>query len=196
MSNKIILFLVILLGFSCATNTKPVQQAEVNVQQRNRDSEFEIFLCADHESNMYQADENIYLFFATNKNCYLTLLSISNNGKHRILLPNEYQKDNQAIAGYVYRIPSQNAGFNFKTIAHNNECTILAIATMDEVRLQDKINEILPQSPAENTNNDTIIESIYKMLENMQIKDLKTYQIKIKTVSKKEEDNYVQDKKN
>jgi len=65
----------------------------------------------------------------------LTLIGISHNGAARLLLPNYFQKDNQARPGYVYKIPSENAKFTYKAKEPVGEEKVLAIATLENVPL-------------------------------------------------------------
>jgi hypothetical protein len=131
----LLLILVMVFTGACGTSTSVTKP---DSQILTPDSEFKIALWTDHKDNVYRAGEDIYINFIANRDCYLTLIDIGSDGRVKILLPNQYQKDNLAKAGYVYRIPSQSAKFTFKANEPPSEEIIKAIATLEDVNLYDQ----------------------------------------------------------
>lgn len=132
----ILLALIVLLNFACSTSRVATKQ-DTQIP-KSAPPEFEVVLWTDHRDNTYQIGENIYFFFVASKDCYVTFFDISSNGKVKMILPNRYQKDNQAKAGFVYRIPSESTKFRFKAREPDGQNTVLAIATIDEIPLYDQ----------------------------------------------------------
>lgn len=125
--------LVILLAvftFACSTTKSMTRQ---DGQDLTPESSFKIALWADRKDKTYELGEDIYLFFAANKDCNLRLIHISSDGEERVLLPNQYQKDCLAKAGYIYQIPSKSASFTFKAREPVGEGVIKAVATRNEI---------------------------------------------------------------
>jgi len=131
----LVIFLMVLTA-ACSSTSTVIPKHELEALRP--DSEFKIVLWTDHKDNKFKVGEDIYLNFIANRNCYLTLIDIGSDGRVKILLPNQYQKDNLAKAGYVYRIPSQSAKFTFKANEPPGEEIIKAIATLEDVSLYDQ----------------------------------------------------------
>jgi len=125
-----LLILLSVFTFACSTTNSMTKQ---DGQDLTPDSSFKIALWADRKDKTYELGEDIYLFFAANKDCNLRLIHISSNGEERVLLPNKYQKDCLAKAGYIYQIPSKSASFTFKSREPFGEGVIKAVATRDDV---------------------------------------------------------------
>jgi hypothetical protein len=124
--------LIILLAvftFACSTSKSITKQ---DVEGLKQDSSFKIALWTDRKDKTYEMGEDIYLFFAANKNCHVKLIHISSDGEETVLLPNKYQKDNMAQGGYVYQIPSKSANYTFKAIEPLGEGIIKAVATSED----------------------------------------------------------------
>lgn len=152
--------LIILLTSGCSTTTMITKKDRVSSKP---DPVFKIALWMNREDRTYQIGEEVYVFFAANRDCYLTLIDICSDGKVRILLPNRYQKENHAKAGYVYRVPSQNARFTFKAMEFGEE-TIIAIATLEDIQLYDQVDIKGDGSFKEFGNEADILEHIDKRL--------------------------------
>lgn len=128
-----IVILLMFLTFACSTSKSMIRD---EAQSINPDLPFEISLLSNHRDNTYQVGEDIHFLFSSNKDCYMTLVNIDKGCKVRILLPNQSQKENEAKAGFIYRIPSQSAKFRFKARVPGEEI-VRAIATLEDIPLFD-----------------------------------------------------------
>lgn len=162
-----VVILMAVLAFGCSTTKSITKQARENLKP---DSNFKIALWAERKDKTYELGEDIYLFFAANKDCNLKLIHISSIGEERVLLPNKYQQDSLAKAGYVYQIPSKKASFTFKAREPVCEGIIKAVATLD--------NTMHGQKDVKEEYRKTTHESVTS-------KKQAEYQITIKTVKKR-----------
>lgn len=128
-----ILVLSVFLTFACSAS-RPVVKTE---EPLRAPLPLEIALSTDRKDGIFLVGEEINLYFVASRDCYLTLLSIGSDGKAKILLPNQYQKDNLAKAGYVYRIPSGSSKIIFKATEPAGSNMIMAIATLNNIPLYD-----------------------------------------------------------
>lgn len=124
----LVIFLAVFI-FACSTTKSITKQ---DVEDLTPDSSFKIALWADRKDKTYEMGEDIYLFFAANKNCHLKLIHISSDGEETIILPNKYQKDSMAEGGYIYQIPSKSASYTFKAREPLGEGIIKAVATLED----------------------------------------------------------------
>ena len=129
-----ILIFLMFFAFACSASKSVIMNQG---QEIRPNLPFEIGLMSDHKDNTYQIGEDIHLFFATNRDCYMTLINISSDCKVKVLLPNPIQKDNLAKVGFIYRIPSESAKFKFKAGKQVGEEVVKAIATLDDIQLFD-----------------------------------------------------------
>lgn len=176
----ILLVLILLLNFACTTSRVATKQ-DTQIP-KSAPPEFEVVLWTDHRDNTYQIGEDIYFFFAGSKDCYVTILDINNDGKVRILLPNEYHMDNQARAGYVYRIPSQSAKFRLKARNPIGESIVVVIATLEDITLYDLKDEqgLSPASMKDGRSE----EAIYRKLKWIDPSKWTQYKTKIRVINK------------
>jgi len=178
------IFLTLLIMFisSCSTSTVMTKKQRESKQDA-QDAELKVVLWADHENNTYKVGEDIYLFFTTNKDCFLTLININNDGSVRILLPNKFQKDNMAKAGYVYRIPSESAEFTFKAREPVGEETVKAIAILEDVSLYDERDVSSSGNFKDYVKSADFVKKTYDTLKNIEREKWTEYQLKIKTIN-------------
>jgi hypothetical protein len=132
----VVIFLM-LFTFACSSTNTIVKNEP---QDLNPNASFEVGLMSDHKDKTYKAGEDIYLYFTANRDCYLTLINISPDENIKLLLPNQYQRDNLAKVGYIYRIPSQKAKFRFRAKGEEGEEKVWAIATLENIPLIDQKN--------------------------------------------------------
>ena len=162
-----VLIFVVVLTCACST-TKSMTREDGEDLKPN--SNFKIALWAERKDKTYELGEDIYLFFAANKDCNLKLIHISGDGEERVLLPNKYQQDSLAKAGYIYQIPSKKASFTFKAREPVGEGIIKAVATLDNtMHGQKDVKEEYRKTTHESANSKKQAE----------------YQITIKTVKKR-----------
>lgn len=176
---SVLLIPLLMLIFACSSSRVVTKQDIYGLKQ---EPELELTLWTDHKGNTYQVGEEIYFFLAANRDCYLTIFSIGSDGKVKILLPNEYQKDNQAKAGYVYRIPSQKAQFRFKTRDPVGENKIIALATLEDITLYDQIDHWVFKMPIKEA--DVEEELIDKVIRKIDSSKWTKCKMRIKIVNK------------
>ena len=177
---------LLLLTFSllaCSTTTTGTRQ---DITGSDPDLKFKAVLWADREDNTYELGEEISFFFAANQTCYLTLLHVGRDGTVAALLPNKYQRDTLALAGYVYQIPSQSAEFTFKAREPAGEETLKAIATLDEISLYDrKVLKATSSSPESIESAEVVAEDIDAALSRVDTGSWTTSETTIRIVEKR-----------
>jgi len=124
-----LLIFMAVLTCACSINKSMTRQ---DGEYLKPNSNFKIALWADRKDKTYELGEDIYLFFAANKDCNLKLIHINSNGEETVLLPNKYQEDSMAKARYIYQIPSRRASFTFKAREPAGEEIIKAVATLED----------------------------------------------------------------
>jgi hypothetical protein len=75
----------------------------------------------------YYPGENIYLYFKTSQDAYITIYDYTTDGKLRMIFPNSFQQNNFVRANNVYVIPNPN--YNFVISGPNGREVIEAIAS-------------------------------------------------------------------
>lgn len=124
-----LVMLLAVFTFACSTTKSMTRQGGEDLKPG---SAFKVALWADRKDKTYELGEDIYLFFSANKDCDLQLIHISSDGEQKVLLPNKYQKDSMAKAGYIYQIPSKSASFTFKAREPVGEGIIRVVATLED----------------------------------------------------------------
>ena len=124
-----VLIFVVVLTCACSTTKSMTRE---DGQDLKPDLNFKIALWADRKDKTYELGQDIYLFFAANKDCNVKLIHISSNGEETVLLPNKYQEDSMAKAEYIYQIPSKRASFTFKAKEPVGQEIIKAVATLED----------------------------------------------------------------
>lgn len=59
----------------------------------------------DRENNTYHVGENVQLYVKSNKDAYITVLSVGASGSTVVLFPNQFQPDNFVRGGQITEVP-------------------------------------------------------------------------------------------
>jgi hypothetical protein len=112
---------------------------------------FNIDIWTDKET--YRLDEEIGLYFRSDKDCYVTLIDYEPNGNVKILFPNRYNQNNFVKAGKTYVIPGSEYSFKLNIVSPTGIETIKAIATTKPLSLfeLDFSRDFFPQVDRTNT---------------------------------------------
>ncbi len=85
------------------SNKAPVTRDIKIRQSRARVQEF--------SSDQVTRGSSLRLAVSADSNCYIYIVNIGTSGNTSVLLPNEYEKDNQFAAHQVYYFPGEDYGF-------------------------------------------------------------------------------------
>jgi hypothetical protein len=62
----------------------------------------------------YKNDEELVIYFVSNKNCFIKLYSIDVKGHKTLIFPNEYYSNNFIDKDVIYKIPDKRYPFKFR----------------------------------------------------------------------------------
>ncbi|SLM27486.1 exported hypothetical protein [Desulfamplus magnetovallimortis] len=83
----------------------------------------------------YRAGASVRFFFTTNRDAYVTLVSIGTSGEVRILFPNRFSQNNYCTAGTTYTIPGENAPEKYVVTGPSGTETVKIIAAQNQFSL-------------------------------------------------------------
>jgi hypothetical protein len=102
---------------------------------QNQSQDFKIDLRIEVGKDNYKIGDDIRFVFKTNKDCYLTLMSISAQGKPVIIFPNKWTESAWVTAGKEYKLPPEGSSFNFKAQEPLGVEVVKAIASTEPVKI-------------------------------------------------------------
>ncbi len=111
-------------------------QIEVTKVIVNPTAPFNVDVWVDKgDGAVYQPGEKLYVYFKSDRDCYLTLFDFTTTNDVHVIFPNRYNSNNYIQAGRVYKIPGPDYGFEFEVEGPPGTEIIKAIATLDRRRL-------------------------------------------------------------
>jgi hypothetical protein len=111
-------------------------QVKVKKVVVNPTSPFYVDVWVDRgDGGVYRPGDKLYVYFKSDRDCYLTLIDFPPQGGVTIIFPNAYHSNNFVRANRIYRIPAPSYGFDFIVEGPPGTEVIKAIATLGRINL-------------------------------------------------------------
>ena len=92
----------------------------------------EVSLWVDREDAVYHPGENLTIYFAANRGCYLALYNVEQGGGVTQLFPPE-DDDGWIRGGQTYQLPPEYADYDYAVSGPEGVETIIAVASRDRL---------------------------------------------------------------
>jgi len=90
----------------------------------------DIEIWVDRDEPVYQAGENLKIFFRVDQDCYVAIYDIEVGGRETLLFPPE-QEDGWVEAGHIYELPPENADYDYVISGPEGVETVIALASTE-----------------------------------------------------------------
>lgn len=116
---------------SKAESSKPIAQSrDITIQKVENDyATFSVLVDLDRSDRNYKEGDLLTAHVKSSRDGYLYLVHISSTGKETLLVPNEFQKDNEIKANKAVSYPSPEMSFQFRVTPPFGRETIKAFVT-------------------------------------------------------------------
>jgi hypothetical protein len=92
----------------------------------------EVSLWVDRDDAVYHPGDNLTIYFATNRGCYLALYNVEQGGGVSQLFPPE-DDDGWVRGGQTYQLPPEYADYDYAVRGPEGVETIIAVASRDRL---------------------------------------------------------------
>jgi hypothetical protein len=92
--------------------SKPAADGVISLEEAARIGRIELALWTDGQA--YKAGDTIVFRAQASRDCYLTLVSVDNDGRATVMFPNDFERNNKIAAGQAIRVPSADAQYRFR----------------------------------------------------------------------------------
>ncbi|MCP4693694.1 MAG: DUF4384 domain-containing protein [Desulfobacterales bacterium] len=92
------------------------------------------------DKQRYRVGENIAFYFQVSRPMYVTIIDVTPSGEAMKIFPNNFSPDNYCQPGKTYRMPPNDASFNFEITEPVGIDRIKAIGSAERTRRLENIN--------------------------------------------------------
>lgn len=118
--------------------SKGGQARNITIEKvENERSNFAVLVNVDRADCRYSEGDTVVVTAKSSADGFLYLLHIGANGAETVLIPNEYQANNEIKANAVISFPAPSAGFRFRVSAPFGKETIKAFVTKERLKSVD-----------------------------------------------------------